>query len=67
MIWESDCFNYNSEQSTYSALATDEHLVQNVCQWDIADDEEKEEEDFIVILFLLKYWMLCTKVRDRTT
>ena len=48
MIGEWDCFNYNREQSRYSEIATDEHLVQNVCQWDIADDEEKEEEDFIV-------------------
>ena len=40
MIWEWDCFNYTSEQSTYSAIANDEHLVQNVCQWDIADDED---------------------------
>lgn len=54
MIGEWDCFNYNREQSTYSEIATDEHLVQNVCQWDIADDEEKEEEDFIVHTLLFK-------------
>ena len=47
MICEWNCFNYTSEQSTYTAIANDEHLVQNVCQWDIADDEEKEEEDYI--------------------
>ena len=54
MIWEWDCFNYNSEQYTYSAIATHEHLVQNVCQWDIADVQEKEEEDIIVHTFPFK-------------
>ena len=56
VIWEWDCFDYNSEQSTYSANSSsgDENLVDNVCQWDTADKEEEEEEDFIVHILPFK-------------
>ena len=50
VIWEWDCFDYNSEQSTSSANSSsgDENLVENVCQLDIDDEEEEEEEEFVV-------------------
>ena len=50
LIWEWDCFDYNSEQSTSSANSSygDENLVKNVCPLDIDDEEEEEEEEFVV-------------------
>ena len=50
VIWEWECFDYNSEQSTSSANSSsgDENLVENVCQLDIDDEEEEDEEEFVV-------------------
>ena len=49
VIWEWDCFDIRSEQSTSSANSSsgDENLVENIRRLDI-DEEEEEEEDFVL-------------------
>ena len=50
MIWEWDCFDIRSEQSTSSANSSsgDENLVEIIRQLDIDEEQEEEEEDFVL-------------------